>query len=618
MADQLGHLLPGEGAVDWRLHGNRSAIRDVVRDPQNDGLLWLATGAGVARLDSGSGDWTFLDRSTGLSAQDVEGLFLDSDNGELWAVGWMGISVLSRGESTWAVLSDDVYQMSRRHVTTVVGDPADREALWFLTPEGVFRFHRRSGAWQWVGLPEPALSVVPLDRGKLWAVVTEQGLYQLDPRNGAIHLRLPADEARRVIGEPADGSYGIRLRAATALGGQQVAVSTVSDGVFFFDLATGELRYPPFNQGIVGDCTTPDLHRAGSRWLLYGGAGCWGELSPSLDELRPLPPLPTAEIRAFETDAREPDLLWIGTSRGLLRFDLRNGDSQWHLPPGAGPGTHGWDLEVVAEKLYFASSDGVLGSVALESTNSEWQRIDGLCRPLGLFPAPEDRLLVLGGIECLGQPELWTFSTGSLAYEPLPLPWNDLISYPYDIVSRADYLWMIGPIFHDGPFALAALSVDEEKLLHLGVAPGIQVLLPSILDPEAMWLASGGVLMRVEAESFAVEQVREGIGDAGVLADGRLWIQAESLAVVDPRDRSVTPLPLTGRPIADPNDPDRLWLLEDGRLSAATISTGRADVAVDLPANLQVRDLRQTSTGWARLWLSTSEGLLEIRRRPPK
>ena len=343
------------------------------------------------------------------------------------------------------------------------------------------------------------------------------------------------------------------------MGDHRIAVSTIDQGVLLLDLESGETTYPDFNHLLVGECVAPRLFRAGSRWLLHGGWSCWGELSPDLGELRPLAPLPTASVKDVRSHSDEPDRLWIATDSGLLDFDLRTGEHEWHRPnvyhPNvSAPGTNFIDVEVVEDRLWAATLDGALGFLDLSAPSSAWRSVPGVCGVTDLVPTREGRFLALGGTECVGRPEVWSFDPQSLAYEPAALPWEDFLSYPDQIFDHAGYVWMIGPIQYEGPPGLVGFSRDEERFRRLGEDPMAagRSLVASERDPEALWLTSGGRLMRLEVETLQVEEVRRDVLGAGALGDGRLWIRTEELSVFDPLSRESDGLGVDGWPVQDP------------------------------------------------------------------
>ena len=197
---KVSRKLPGNGTVSARFHAGTGMIRSIVPDADDPDVLWLATAGGVARYDTTVRDWRFWGRTEGLATHHLEDLLLDAEAGELWAVGWKGISVMEDGEGPWDVLVDGRYQMQRRHIRQVARDPTDARALIFIGDAGLFRYHRDSGAWQWLGFPEPSYEVVTTEDPTHWVVVGETSLWRVDASRGEHHELLTAEAARAEMG----------------------------------------------------------------------------------------------------------------------------------------------------------------------------------------------------------------------------------------------------------------------------------------------------------------------------------------------------------------------------------------------------------------------------------
>ena len=295
------------------------------------GALWVATwAAGLLRRDPG-GSWSAFRHdplnASSLPSDNVTRLAEHGD-GSLWVATNKGIARL-------APAADGGFRLSRVSTEGVSKIAVDRQgAVWAGTANGVCRFDPEGPHFRTLrhdaNDPESlgmnrVFSIFEDSGGSVWIGLDGGGLDRLDPATGRVaHTRhRPGDETSlshdlvRVTREGPPGTLWI---------------GTDGGGLNRMDVATGRVRryrHDPGDPGSLGSDQIRSLlvDKTGAVWVGTVGGGL-NRLDPRLELetggfLRFLTS-PTGaayeNIRALsETD---DEGLWVGTSRGLLRFDL--------------------------------------------------------------------------------------------------------------------------------------------------------------------------------------------------------------------------------------------------------------------------------------------------------
>jgi len=295
------------------------------------GTLWAGTwGGGLNRLDASTDTFTHLrggaEGSAALSDDRVLALFEDR-TGTLWVGTAGGLDRVDRstlrvaryvpeggGEAgadaaVWAVC-EDLF-----------------ETLWVGTGGGLFRLDRRAGRLVAAGRPVPAGQALPpgrvralaIDRlGRLW-VASSQGLRVLDRERGFL---LP--------GQAIEGAALLDTASGSALFSDHSGtlwVGTRDAGLLGLDLASGRLQHLRHDPAQAGSLGHDDIHalfedHSGVLWIGTHGAGVDRlDLKPAkfVNVTGTEGSFPLGRVWCFHEDAR--GRLWIGTDRGLVRFD---------------------------------------------------------------------------------------------------------------------------------------------------------------------------------------------------------------------------------------------------------------------------------------------------------
>ncbi len=261
-----------------------------------DGALWIGTGsAGLFRLAGGRA------RACGLGRERVGGVVEDRD-GVVWLATDHGVKRLEGGR----LMSFDGGRGSLGRIFTLF---EDREGnLWVGTHyDGLIRLstgsvgsHGGRG-----GVYPPALSVYQDSRGDVWFGTAGAGLGRLSGDQTRFYTRRDgvADDIVGPLEESRNGELWLGLRSRPAL-------QLFRDG-----RPAGLVRLP---------ASAASLHQDahGALWIGTIGAGLLRWAEGRLTRWTTDDGLPSGEIRAVVADGEGG--LWLGTRRGLARFDGRS------------------------------------------------------------------------------------------------------------------------------------------------------------------------------------------------------------------------------------------------------------------------------------------------------
>ncbi len=171
------------------------------------GVAWLATGAGVSRVDGKL--WTYYGEADGLMAPPITSLAVTAD-GTVWAGSRDGLASLRVGDSRWQIASVDTFIPGDKVLKN--GPGATRVADLAVDSEGdLWVAHGTSTSDQ------PAVSIGDVS-GNRWQHVTTVGV-QGDPTEGPrtdqiIALAADSDERRMWLGSWGKGLISFDERSA--------------------------------------------------------------------------------------------------------------------------------------------------------------------------------------------------------------------------------------------------------------------------------------------------------------------------------------------------------------------------------------------------------------------
>ena len=267
------------------------------------GSIWLATLSGLYRLDPAAKPFRHYAHDARAShslSNNIVMAIRESDSGALW-VGTLG-GGLNRLDPTTGQSTPYRHQPKRPgslchdRIWSLYEDT--RGALWVGTDQGLCALDPQTGQFQAYKLPpsptwrrsvQPPVNAIREDvQGRLW-LATNDGLHRLDPTRG------PDKHFPIVIKKGNEGAYG-----------------------------TGEGPYVAFIQSL-------HLDRTGLLWVGTSDGELF-RLDPDTEALTAYPGLqdvmPVANEGLLAIQADHRGILWLGSKRGLTRFDPETDTAQ--------------------------------------------------------------------------------------------------------------------------------------------------------------------------------------------------------------------------------------------------------------------------------------------------
>jgi signal transduction histidine kinase/ligand-binding sensor domain-containing protein len=317
------------------------SISSILQD--RTGNFWVGTSGGVHRLDQATGT---MDRSHPLWGRgQIFCLFQDS-TGILWVGHWTGLFAYdgTTGEEAYRfahnpAYPDDPQGLSNNVVRAITED--EQGNLWFGTDAGLDRMNRETGiVSHFRHDPEDATSLsdntvlaLHLDRqGGLWVGTNAGGLNRFDPASETfVHYQHDPKNAYSLGGN----SVHTILEDNSGL----LWVGT-DNGLYQLDRSSGQFtahRHDPLDPHSLSDDAVTALYqdRSGVLWIgTINGLNRFNRRAsqfttyrdgPEAAEQRDAASFDLGAIRASALHEDPDGVLWVGTDRGLGRWDRQTG-----------------------------------------------------------------------------------------------------------------------------------------------------------------------------------------------------------------------------------------------------------------------------------------------------
>lgn len=592
-------------AWPFRLHVSTRPLRAVAADPKIPGRLWIGGDAGLLRYDTGTGDWQRWTLADGLPDNEVRALA--SDGRRVYLVLARGAAVFDPETGRFRTLDVQGEGLTHMAGLRVEQDPGHPGILWWIAEQGVLRHNVAAESWSYFRNPgnstliDGALS----GNGRIFVASSEE-VWELRPTErewrrvtnaGVLDLATPE---RR---EPTRPSPITAVSADPE--GRTLWVAADRAGLLRVDTGSGRVDWPEETRREI--CGSQRVLRQGSRLLAFGFT-CLTEIGPAeccqIDRHR------VREIRAALGDLRQPDLLWLATSQGLLSFRIGDGHLALHSPPWTEPdGVRMSRLLPVEGRLWVAPMNG--GVSVLEPATGQWKVLPGLFNIPDLHrSAANGHLLVLRPIPQGGGRELAWIDPKTTEQVLLPVPTASLYIFN-DLHHDEQGLWVLGRLGDRRTQSLALLEPGgATRIVCEGsFGSGPDALVPDAAPSHLLAVTGKGELVRIQTKTGEMETLRSGVQKIRPAGGRYVWIEGRPNARLDLQTRAVAVLDIEGQFFPDPRNPDHGWLLREDVVALYDVVRGGRLAEVTLPAHEEYEDVTVFRD---RLWVGSHIGLLEI------
>jgi hypothetical protein len=387
--------------------------------------------------------------------------------------------------------------------------------------------------------------------------------------------------------------------------GRTLWVAADRAGLLRVDTETGRVDWPEETRREI--CGSQRVLRQGSRLLAFGFT-CLTEIGPA--ECCKIDRHQVREIRGAIGDPRQPDLLWLATSQGLLSFRIGDGHLALHSPPWTEPdGVRMSRLLPVEGRLWVAPING--GVSVLEAATGLWKVLPGLFNIPDLHrSAANGHLLVLRPTPAGGGRELAWIDPQTAEQVLLPIPTASLYTFN-DLHHDKQGLWVLGRLGDRRTQSLALLEpAGTTRIVREGTfRSGPDALVPDAAPSHLLAVTEKGELVRIQTETGEMETLRSGVQKVRSAGGRHVWIEGRPNARLDLQTRAVAVLDIEGQLFPDPRNPDHGWLLRDNLLTLYDIVRGERLAETTLPAHEEYEDVTVLGD---RFWVASHIGLLEI------
>lgn len=487
-AGGLSRLDPATGKFTNFTHDAddpRSLAADVVPDIAGDeqGRIWVATlNGGVNRLDADGSGFERFGVEQGLCHERVWHVLVDRQ-GRVWAGTGAGLARMDAGTGRFVCLGEDNGQplpFAGRSIDSIYQD--DRGALWVsFGRETLGIYHPESGAFsraalfdgtEHIGRTGLIYNNITQDAGGVMWLPSRQGLIKLQPtwRNFTTWLRGAAPDGRP-----------LNVKAMHETGEGILWVGTDRHGLMRFDPATGERR--------VFTTRTPGEGTLASDWVLAiepaGDGRFWLGTQEGITLFDPAGPTfrnfshreaPGMAGEGYVGDLHldEDGSLWAATAGGgLKRFDPSSGTFVEQFMTSSPPGRR---LQNDTVSFLAPGADGSL----LVGHNNGLDRVDresGRVTPVIGGSRGDDSRPVFAARET-AEGVLWAGTNRGLlrlsetadGYE-LAARYTTEDGLPHNAIQ--DVTLGDGALWIATPQALARLDIEDDRVVTYGDAAGL-------------------------------------------------------------------------------------------------------------------------------------------------
>ncbi|MXV75015.1 hypothetical protein F4Z99_12190 [Candidatus Poribacteria bacterium] len=365
--------------------------------------VWFTTDYGVLRYDKMADTWQHFTTEDGLSTDDVDKIAVSEQS--VWVIPIIGLELnhYSKATGTWKVVEEEGHREIERIKTLGVDGPN----VWFASGRGLTRYNEITGEWKNFG-PRDGLAGrggewITIDDDFIWVARSEwdrgsnRPLSRYDKKTKkwttfSTNDVLAASTIRRVIATEKDvwilyrpwddagvTRYDRRTKEWTTIRSGRGTLELAADDDYLWLAAPNEgLRRFHFASGTW--TTFKDL-----KGLLHNHVGEYGlavdedyvwvgtlrglsRYDKRKESWTPLTALPTLTGRTVRTVDADERFVWVGTDEGMSRYDKVLGTWKNYRQEGGSENieTHGGHWHQHGRKKRDSLSDNVVSSIVTD------------------------------------------------------------------------------------------------------------------------------------------------------------------------------------------------------------------------------------------------------------
>ena len=365
--------------------------------------VWFTTDYGVLRYDKMADTWQHFTKADGLSTDDVDKI--DISEQSVWVIPMIGLELnhYSKATGTWKVVEEE----GHREIERIKSLGVDGPDVWFASGRGLTRYNEITGEWKNFG-PRDGLAGrgaewITIDDDFIWVARSEWdrgsnrplSRYDKKTKNWSTFSTndvLAAKTIRRIIATKKDvwilyrpwddagvTRYDRRTKEWTTIKSGRGTLELAADDDYLWLAAPNEgLRRFHFASGTW--TTFKDI-----KGLLHNHVGEYGlavdedyvwvgtlrglsRYDKRKESWTPLTALPTVVGRTVRTVDADERFVWVGTDEGMSRYDLVLGTWKNYRQEGGSENieTHGGHWHRHGRKKKGSLSDNVVSSIVVD------------------------------------------------------------------------------------------------------------------------------------------------------------------------------------------------------------------------------------------------------------
>ena len=365
--------------------------------------VWFTTDYGVLRYDKMADTWQHFTKEDGLSTDDVDKIAISEQS--VWVIPMIGLELnhYSKATGTWDVVEEE----GHREIERIKSLGVDGPNVWFASGRGLTRYNEITGEWKNFG-PRDGLAGrgaewITIDDDFIWVARSEwdrgsnRPLSRYDKKakkwtTFSTNDVLAAKTIRRIIATQKDvwilyrpwddagvTRYDRRTKEWTTIKSGRGTLELAADDDYLWLAAPNEgLRRFHFASGTW--TTFKDI-----RGLLHNHVGEYGlavdedyvwvgtlrglsRYDKRKESWTPLTALPTVVGRTVRTVDADDRFVWVGTDEGMSRYDQVFGTWKNYRQEGGSENieTHGGHWHRHGRKKKGSLSDNVVSSIVVD------------------------------------------------------------------------------------------------------------------------------------------------------------------------------------------------------------------------------------------------------------